>query len=520
MPQATRPVRNLPPSAAGNGAILILAAGASSRMGGVDKLLLTLDGMAQLRRIALAALATGWPVLVALPPADPLRRAALAGLQVTVVPVPDQAEGIAATLRAGARAAAGATALMILPADLPELEAPDLAALIAAHAAEPGAIHRGAAAGVGGHPVILPADLLPALVDLHGDRGARDLIAAEAGRLRLLELPGRRAVLDLDTPEEWAAWLSARADSAGTGRAVAQDRAALADPLAAALARPTEAVLAVLTAVEGTGYRRPGSMMCLFADGSMAGGLTNGCIEGDLAIHARKALRARRVTRLRYGAGSPFFDIRLPCGGGIEVTLFPASDPLALAEIAHLRAARHPFALRFASDGALSVIAPRATGPEGGDFIVNLPPPPRFIICGTGPEAMILARLVAAAGLDGCLVGAARAEGRQADAAVAQVEAADARTAVVIFLHEHDLEPPVLRAALAGPAFYIGALGSRRTAAARRERLRGMGFDEAAIARVHGPIGLVHPSHDPATLAASVLAQVLSLAEAATGCDR
>ncbi|MCL4187246.1 MAG: nucleotidyltransferase family protein [Rhodobacteraceae bacterium] len=188
--------------------ILILAAGAAARMRGTDKLLLAVDGVPLIVRQARAALATGCPVVVTLPPAAAARRAALAGLPVQTVEVAEAAEGMGASLRAGVSALpAGTTAVLVLLADLPEIEAGDLARLLSAHAAWPGAILRGTAEdGRPGHPVLFPAAFLPALRLVAGDAGARELLAAHAGQVRPVPLPGARAVTDLDTPEAWAEW--------------------------------------------------------------------------------------------------------------------------------------------------------------------------------------------------------------------------------------------------------------------------------------------------------------------------
>lgn len=194
----------------GEATILILAAGRSARMRGVDKLLIQIDGVAQLRRVALAALATGRPVLVALAPDQTARHAAIQDLPVSVVTVADADEGMAASIRAGVRALPQACAVMILPADMPALGQADLEALLAAHDAQPGMILRAASHGRPGHPVVFPQDMRAALLLLAGDEGARGLIARHADRVRLVPLPGQNATLDLDTPEEWAEWLQRR----------------------------------------------------------------------------------------------------------------------------------------------------------------------------------------------------------------------------------------------------------------------------------------------------------------------
>ena len=191
-----------------NVVILILAAGASSRMRGGDKLLELVDGTPQLVRITRFAGETGAKVLVlvALPPDRPARSAAIAGL-AEALPVPDAATGMAASIRAGVAKASDAEGLMILPADMPELTTADLAAVLAAFARTPDQICRGASAsGTAGHPVIFPARDFPALAALQGDTGARSVLQAEAARISLIALPDQHALTDLDTPEDWAIW--------------------------------------------------------------------------------------------------------------------------------------------------------------------------------------------------------------------------------------------------------------------------------------------------------------------------
>ncbi len=86
--------------------------------------------------------------------------------------------------------------------------------------------------------------------------------------------------------------------------------------------------------------------------------------------------------------------------------------------------------------------------------------------------------------------------------------APDSRTAVVTLTHDPKLDDPALQAALSSEAFYIGALGSRKTHAARLERLRQAGFDDGQLARIHGPVGLGIGARSPAEIAVSILAQI------------
>jgi molybdenum cofactor cytidylyltransferase len=191
--------------------VLILAAGASSRMRGADKLVQPVGPLPLLRHIAGLALATGSPVTVTLPPGAEARAAALAGLDLRILRVPDAAQGMSRSLEAGVAALAPEAGpddgLMILPADMPAFTTSALSDLIARFLFDPGLILRGGTGdGRAGHPVIFPRDLWPALAALSGDEGGRSVLLQQKGRVRVIPLPGPMAILDLDTPEDWAAW--------------------------------------------------------------------------------------------------------------------------------------------------------------------------------------------------------------------------------------------------------------------------------------------------------------------------
>jgi CTP:molybdopterin cytidylyltransferase MocA len=191
--------------------ILILAAGASSRMGARDKLLEPVDGVPLLTRLAAEALRSGCPTTVVLPPDRPLRQEALAGLPVRQVIALHARDGMAESLKSGLLDLPEAADVLLVLADLPEIGAEDLMAMIRAHAAHPERIIRATSqAGMPGHPVLFPARLRPALLRLKGDQGARDILRTEADQILPLPLPGSRAVTDLDTPEDWAAWRALR----------------------------------------------------------------------------------------------------------------------------------------------------------------------------------------------------------------------------------------------------------------------------------------------------------------------
>lgn len=192
-------------------AAILLAAGASRRMRGADKLLEPLaDGRPVLRAAAEAALASQADAAVVVLPEDAdARRAALSGLGIGVVEAADAAEGMAASLRAGLRAVVErADAVVVLLADMPEVAAGDIDRLIAAFdPAEGREICRAATAeGAPGHPVLFGRRFFETLAGLSGDRGARDVLREAAEFVVEVPIGGRAAVTDLDTPEDWAAW--------------------------------------------------------------------------------------------------------------------------------------------------------------------------------------------------------------------------------------------------------------------------------------------------------------------------
>lgn len=189
--------------------VLILAAGASSRMGGADKLMQRVDGRPLIRRQADIALDSRLgPVLVTLPAGRHPREEALQGLDLRIVHVADAAEGMNASLRAGLAELPVCDAVMILLADLPDLTENDLKTV--AQAVDINSdilVWRGASHdGKPGHPVVFGADLFPALRALSGDGGGREAVALAGDRVRLVPLPGDRARADLDTKDAWDDW--------------------------------------------------------------------------------------------------------------------------------------------------------------------------------------------------------------------------------------------------------------------------------------------------------------------------
>ncbi len=186
--------------------IVIPAAGASSRMRGRDKLLEIVDGQPLLARCTGRALATGWPVVVALAEIHTQRWTAIEGMAVTRVTVRDSNQGMAASIRDAMAVIPQSTdAVMIVPADMPDLETVDFQLLSEAFIQDPAHIWRGSNdAGTPGHPVIFPKRLFPKLLTLDNGEGARAALEGEV--VKLCPLPDQHALTDLDTPEDWTRW--------------------------------------------------------------------------------------------------------------------------------------------------------------------------------------------------------------------------------------------------------------------------------------------------------------------------
>ncbi|MGB3627118.1 MAG: XdhC family protein, partial [Henriciella sp.] len=86
------------------------------------------------------------------------------------------------------------------------------------------------------------------------------------------------------------------------------------------------AALVMITGTVGGAVRAPGALMAVSADGDIAGYISGGCIDADVVLQAHAALKHGQAKSLRYGAGSPFVDLPLPCGGAIDLVIEPDAD--------------------------------------------------------------------------------------------------------------------------------------------------------------------------------------------------
>ena len=184
-------------------ATLLLAAGQSSRMRGGDKLLEIVDGKPVLGLLAARALTLG-PTFVTVPALNHPRRKVLPNAAQVVAVQGQMSDSIKAGIMALPDTTSG---VMILPADMPDITAQDMAAIHAAARASDALIVRAATEdGRAGHPIYFAATLFHLFDTLSEDRGAFRLAKGYEDQTLLVPLRGDRARLDLDTPEDWAAY--------------------------------------------------------------------------------------------------------------------------------------------------------------------------------------------------------------------------------------------------------------------------------------------------------------------------
>lgn len=185
---------------------LLLAAGASSRMRGHDKVLEDVRGEPLLRVMAKRAMSCSDRVFVTLPLEDSKRRDAISGLDLVIVDVASPVLGMSESLRCGIEAAKACDAVMILPADMPDITAEDMTLLwrAAASGDRQSIIRATSATGKPGHPVIFRRNHFDELAQLQGDSGAKAVV--ERNGFVPVALANAHALTDLDTPEDWLNW--------------------------------------------------------------------------------------------------------------------------------------------------------------------------------------------------------------------------------------------------------------------------------------------------------------------------
>lgn len=296
------------------------------------------------------------------------------------------------------------------------------------------------------------------------------------------------------------------------------------------------AALATVVETWGSAPRRVGAQLAISGDGEMQGSVSGGCVEGAVVIEAIEAIEDGTSRMLEYGVSDgDAFAVGLACGGKIRVLVEPIGNngmPFdILSDLVKARAARLPVAYEVALGGGAARLVrdgyetrfrmDRSGIEEDGETFVAIHNPPlRMVIVGAVHIAQALVPMAQIAGFDVVVIDPREAFGSQArfpnarvindwpDAAMMQV-GVDTRSAVVLLTHDPKLDDPALHIALRSGAFYIGALGSKRTHGTRVERLQAAGFGGADIDRIAGPVGLDIGASGPPEIAVSILAQIV-----------
>lgn len=292
-------------------------------------------------------------------------------------------------------------------------------------------------------------------------------------------------------------------------------------------------VLVTVARTWGSSPRPPGSLMAINGRGETVGSVSGGCIEDDLIQRIREGgVQAACVSDtpavLRYGiSADEAHRFGLPCGGTVELVLEPVSSRSRLDELLQACEQRRSTERRLdLRTGQVDLREGRRDGVPRLDencLTTFLGPQARIILIGAGDLSRFMSQMALSLGFE-VIVCDPREEHRASwqlagvtvshempDDLILRLKP-DARTAVVALTHDPKLDDLALIDALQSDAFYVGAIGSRRNSALRRERLR-IHFDlpESALDALHGPAGLYIGSKTPAEIALSIMAEVVAV---------
>lgn len=306
--------------------------------------------------------------------------------------------------------------------------------------------------------------------------------------------------------------------------------------------------LATLVARTGSSPQPVGCQMLIGTDGHLAGYVSGGCVESNLAFMAQEVIKTGQGQFMAFGADSPYMDVQLPCGTRIELAVdaFDEDEPAitGLIEAAETRApallagnietgqrllvvpeeaaekAEGDAALLLRSITGNGTIADLAeAGQSGQSYWKRYVPTPRLVINGGDPVAVALALMAQVAGFEvvinrshGPTVGIDHPEilyKRLEPKALFEDLPIDKWTAVVTTSHDIPTDHGVLMEALPSDAFYVGVLGSRNHLTERVARFKEAGLKADLIKRLHAPIGMNIGAQGPNEIAVSIIADLI-----------
>jgi xanthine dehydrogenase accessory factor len=278
----------------------------------------------------------------------------------------------------------------------------------------------------------------------------------------------------------------------------------------------------------GSAPRPVGSLVVIRDDGLVVGSVSGGCIEDDLVDRVRAgSVAANGPQRVTYGVtAEEAFRFGLPCGGTIELVLEPLSERSRIGELlARVQDGLQTIRTLELKTGRVTLQDGRGTDVLSVDDerLVSVHGPRwRLLIIGAGQLTHFVAQMALALDYqvticdpreeyaDGWLVPGTTLVRTMPDDTVVEFRP-DTNTAIIALTHDPKLDDLALMEALKSPAFYVGAIGSQKNQAKRRERLLEFGVTAEQLARLHGPIGLKNGARTPAEIAVSILAEMTAV---------
>jgi len=278
----------------------------------------------------------------------------------------------------------------------------------------------------------------------------------------------------------------------------------------------------------GSAPRPSRALTAIRDDGMVAGSVSGGCIEDDMILQVRdRTLVQDRPATTRYGVSAEEAKrFGLPCGGTLELVLEPLTKESGLEELLQ-RVERHELVMRRLDmkTGKVTLGPARSTDLlafDGATLATVHGPRWRLLVIGAGQLSTFLAQM--AQGLDyqvticdpreeyaeGWNVAGVELKRGMPDEVVSEMNL-DGHSAVVTLTHDPKLDDMALLEALKSPAFYIGAIGSKKNNDARRRRLADFDLSQKEITRLHGPVGLKLGAKSPPEIAIAILAEMTAI---------
>lgn len=289
-------------------------------------------------------------------------------------------------------------------------------------------------------------------------------------------------------------------------------------------------VLATLVQTEGPSPRDEGAMFAVSSAHDLAGAISGGCVESELVDVADDILAGGAP---RTNAFGPDDDLNggPTCGGTLH-TVSVELDKATFDAYLAAQASGQPFAVAIKMDPPYTMRILRdddaINGCDERTFLLRYGPPPRMYMVGAVDVARPLLTFAKTLGFAVTIVDPrapfavpSRFPGAEVLVAwpdeVLEKAPIDERTAIVSLAHDPKFDVPAISAALRTNAGYIGAMGSRGTTARRTAALKELGFDDAALARLHAPIGLDLGARSPEEIALSIVAEIVQVRRGGKG---